>query len=165
MMGLVSAQAERDLEVLINTQLNMSQQCALVAKKANSILACIRITVASQSKEFWAPQFRKDVEMLEHVQRRAKRLVRGLRHKPCEEQLRELGLFSLEKRRLRGDFMTHYNFLKGFNTSDGIESPEADDSEDEDTGDTASGLLNATIGQLMISDREDEDFKGFNEDE
>ena len=63
--------------------------------------------------QFCDPQHRKDRELLEQVQRRATNQIRGLEHLSYKDRLRKLGLFSLKKRKLQGDLIVAFQYLKG----------------------------------------------------
>ena len=112
---------EKDLGVTINANMKVSEQCRIAASNGNQILGMIRRNITYKEKglivplykaivrpnleyciQAWRPYLRKDIDMLEKVQRRTTKLITGLRDLSYDDRLKECGLTILETQRLRG---------------------------------------------------------------
>ena len=113
---------EKDLGVTMNANMIVSEQCRIAASKGNQVLGIIRRNITYTEKSLivplykaivrphleycihaWNPHLRKDVDMLEKLQRGATKLSPELRVLTYEERLKECGLTTLDTRRVRGD--------------------------------------------------------------
>jgi hypothetical protein len=131
-INLETIEKEKDLGVWTSNTLKPSQQCVLAAAKATSVLRSVKNSFTCFNKnafsniyktyvrphleyceQAWSPYYKKDIQHLERVQRRATKMVRGLGQKPYPVRLQALGLYSLEQRRLRGDLIETYKLLHG----------------------------------------------------
>ena len=128
---------EKDLGVTMNANMKVSEQCRIAASKGNQVLGMIRRNITYKEKSLiiplykaivrphleyciqaWNPHLRKDVDMLEKIQRRATKLIPELRDLTYEERLKECGLTTLETRRLRGDQIEVFKILNGYENID-----------------------------------------------
>jgi len=128
---------ERDFGILITDEMKWSKECNSAAAKAMSVLGMIKRTVNTHNKDMfltlystyirphleycirvWAPYFKKYIDILEKVQRRATKLVRCIKHLSYEQRLEYLGLYSLSRRRQRGDLIEMYKILRNIEDID-----------------------------------------------
>ena len=129
---LAEVDEEKDLGVILTKDLKAGRQCREAARKAMNVLRTIKRHFTRLDKttflilyksyvrpllEFsiqaWSPSLRKDINCLEQVQRRATKLVVGLKRLEYADRLHELGLTTLEKRRLRGDLIETFKIVTG----------------------------------------------------
>ena len=129
--NLVTVEEEKDLGVVVKSDLKSSSQCLAASRKANTILGFIARNFECKTPDvitrlytslvrphleyavqFWSPCYLKDEKKLESVQRRATKLIPGFRGLTYEERLKRLDMFSLKDRRIRGDLIETYKILK-----------------------------------------------------
>ena len=134
---LVEVTAECDLRVIVQGDLKVSKQCTKAVNTANRILGLINRTLEFKSKDTvlqlykslvrphleyciqcWNPYYRKDIELIEKVQRRATRMIDSLKKYSYHERLQRLQLTTLESRRVRGDLIEVYKIMNGFEDID-----------------------------------------------
>ena len=134
---LEKSEEEKDLGIFVSSSFKFSNHVGKIAAKANSILGRIRRTFTyldvdnvrmlytslvrphlEYAVQSWAPYLKKDIELLEQVQRRATRLVPHLNDVPYAERLKALNLTTLEDRRIRGDAIETYKLLNGLENVD-----------------------------------------------
>src|SRR5437867_97671 len=133
---LNDVEEEKDLGVIVQNNLKVSQQCSKVVKTANRVLGMTNRTFQNKSKEtiiplykslvrpnleycvqVWSPHLIKDIKLIENVQHRANRMIPELHGKAYEQRLIEVKLTTLETRCLRGDLIEMFKILKGFDKS------------------------------------------------
>ena len=129
---LNSQTSQRDLGIVINDNCLPANQCLSAAKKGNQVLGQINRSFSCKKKDImqqiykvfvrphleyavtaWSPWHRKDIEILEKIQRRATRPMSDV-HGTYPERLDQLGLTTLEERRARGDAIEVFKYLRGF---------------------------------------------------
>ena len=134
---LENTEKENDLGVTITSNLKPSQQCSEVVKKANKLVGFIGRSIEYKSKativtlynslvrpimeycvQAWCPYYQKDIAKLERVQRRVTKMIPSLRNKTYEDRLKELDLFPLQHRRVRGDLIQVFKIIKGIDNMD-----------------------------------------------
>ena len=128
--GMEFTQAEKDIEVVIDSKLSFESHINEKVNKANSVMGVIRRTFefldiktfkisftalvrphVEYANQVWNPHLKKHIDKLENVQRRATKLVPGLSKLTYEEGLRKIGLPTLAYRRIRGDMIETYKIL------------------------------------------------------